>query len=77
MIGQNVILTSQNAFEWLSQESISLNPFAWHSNSYLTFNHSHGMCMTLEWHAKGQGHNQENSNYPKGVVKTATYISRY
>ena len=35
------------------------------------------MCMTLEWHAKGQRHKQENSNYPKGFVKTATYISRY
>ena len=48
MVGQNAVLTSWNAFEWLSLESVSLNPFAWHSNSYLTFNHSHGMCMTLE-----------------------------
>ena len=43
MVGQNAVLTSYNAFEWLSQESVSLNAFAWHPNSYLTFNHSHGM----------------------------------
>ena len=43
MLGQNAVLTSLNAFEWLSQESVSLNPSAWHLNSYLTFNHSHGM----------------------------------
>ena len=40
MVGQNAVLTSYNAFESLSQESVSVNPFAWHSNSYLTFNHS-------------------------------------
>ena len=28
MVGQNAVLTSQNAFEWLSQESVSLSPFA-------------------------------------------------
>ena len=28
MVGQNAVLTSQNAFEWLSQESVSLNLFA-------------------------------------------------
>ena len=43
MVGQNAVLTSKNAFEWLSQESVSLNVFAWHSNSYLTFTHLHGM----------------------------------
>ena len=43
MVGQNAVLTSQNAFEWLSQESVSFDLFAWHSNSHLTFNHSHGM----------------------------------
>ena len=53
VVGQNIVLTSYYAFEWLSQESVSLHPFAWHSNSYLTFNHSHGMKMTLEWHANG------------------------
>ena len=31
MVGQNVVLTSYYAFEWLSQESVSLHPFAWHS----------------------------------------------
>ena len=45
MVGQNAFLTSQNVFEWLSQESIFLNPFAWHSNSHLTFNHLLNMCM--------------------------------
>ena len=50
MVGQNVVLTSQNALEWLSQESVFLNWCAWHSNSYLTFNHSYGMYMTLEQH---------------------------
>ena len=43
MVGQNAILTSQNAFEWLSQKTISFNLFAWHSNSYLAFDHLHGM----------------------------------
>ena len=43
MVGQKTVVTSQNASEWLSQESVSLNPFAWHSNSHLTFNHSHGI----------------------------------
>ena len=50
-VGQNAVLT---AFEWRNQESISLNPFAWHSNSYLTFNHSHGVQMTLELHVNGK-----------------------
>ena len=43
MVGQNAVVTSWNAFERFSQESVSLNPFARHSNSYLTFNHSHSM----------------------------------
>ena len=30
LVGQNAVLTSYNAFEWLSQESVSLNLFAWH-----------------------------------------------
>ena len=53
MVGQNAVLTSLNELERLSQESVSLNPFAWQSNSYLTFDHSHGMYMTLEWQANG------------------------
>ena len=53
MVCHNAVLTSYNAFEWLSQESVSLNLFSWHSNSYLTFNHLHGMEMTLEWNANG------------------------
>ena len=48
MVGQNAVLTNLNALERLSQKSVSLNPFAWHLNSYLTFNHSHGMYMALE-----------------------------
>ena len=28
--------------------SISLNPFVWHSNFYMRFNHSHDMYITLE-----------------------------
>ena len=43
MVGQKAVVTSQNASEWLSQESVSLNPFAWHLNSHLTFNHSYGI----------------------------------
>ena len=71
MIGQNAVLTSWNAFEWLNQESFSLNPLAWHSNSYLTFNHSHDMLITLEWHANGIS--SKNSNCPiRNVAKTAT-----
>ena len=51
MVGQNAILTSSNALERLSQKSVSPNPFVWHSNSYLMFNHSYGMYMALDWHA--------------------------
>ena len=51
MFGQNTVLFSQNVLERLSQKSVSLNPFPWHVNSYLTFNHSHDMYITLEWHA--------------------------
>ena len=71
MFGQNAVLTSQNAFEWLSQESVSFNPLAWHSNSYLAFNHSHGIYMTLEWPANGIS--GKNSNcLIRNVAKTAT-----
>ena len=27
MVGQNAVLASKNAFEWVSQESVPLNPF--------------------------------------------------
>ena len=53
MVGQNAVLTSQNALERLSQQSFYLNLFVSHSNSYLTFNHSHDMYMTLDWYAHG------------------------
>ena len=66
MVDQNTVVTSLNAFEWLNQKTVPLNPFARHSNSYLTFNHSHGMCMTLEWHPNGiRG---KNSNCPNRNV---------
>ena len=60
MVGQNTILTSQNVFGQISQESVSLNPFEWHSGSYLTYNHLQGMYIMLDWHAKGIS--GENSN---------------
>ena len=46
--------------EWLSQESIFLNPFVWHSNSYLKFNLSHGMHIALEYHTNER--NRKNLN---------------
>ena len=45
MVGPNAVITSYNAFQWLSQESVSLNPFAWHLNSYLIFNRK-----ASKWH---------------------------
>ena len=62
------------SLERLSQKSVSLNPFVWHSNSYLMFNHSHGMYMALEWHTNGV--RGENSNCST-ATKTATLIFRY
>ena len=47
MVGQNAVLTSSNAFEWLSQESVSFNLFAWHSNSYLTFRMTWMTCKRI------------------------------
>ena len=32
-----------NGVWMVGEKSVSLNPFAWYSNSYLTLNHSHGM----------------------------------
>ena len=49
MVGQNAIL--RTTLERLSQESVSLNQFVWHSNSYLTCNHLRGMHLSLEWYA--------------------------
>ena len=62
MAGQNAVLTSQNALKRLSQKSVCLNPFAWHSNSYFTFNHWHSMYLTLECHASSMS--QRHSNCP-------------
>ena len=59
-VGQNAVLTSQNALEWLSQKSVSLDLFVWHSNSYLMFNLSHGMYMALECHTNERS--RKNSN---------------
>ena len=52
MVGQNAVLTSKNALERLSKESVSLNPFAWHSNSYIRHLAIRITC-TLEWYANG------------------------
>ena len=60
MVGQNIILFSQNELELLHQKSISLNQFAWHSNSHLMFNHSHDINMTLEWHTNRISGNNSN-----------------
>ena len=69
MVSQNTIPTSQNALERLSQKSIYLNPFAWHSTSYMTFNHSHGMYMTLEWHANRKSWKHSNCSIRKLLQK--------
>ena len=69
MVSQNTIPTSQNALERLSQKSIYLNPFAWHSISYMTFNHSHGMYMTLEWHANRKSWKHSNCSIRKLLQK--------
>ena len=74
MVGQNAALTSQNAFERLSQKIDSLDPFAWHSNSILTFNHSHGMYMASEWHNNSKSGKKFELFHSKDVVKTATYF---
>ena len=50
MVSQNAVLTSYNAFEWITQESVFLNPISCYSNSYLTFNHLRGMYIALERH---------------------------
>ena len=72
LVGRNAVLTSKNTLERVSQESISLNPFVWHWNSYLTFNHSHDIYMTIEWHTNGiSGKNSTSSSDSKGVVKDA------
>ena len=65
MFGKNAVLTSWNALERLSQKSVSLKPFPWHSNSYLTFNHLHGMFMTLKWHAHGISWKHSNCSIQK------------
>ena len=69
MVGQNAILTSSNMFEWLSQESVSLNPFAWHSNYYLTIRMACAQCQKDK-----RTHKQEKFElyHLKGIVKTAT-----
>ena len=72
MAGQNAVLTSQNALKRLSQKSVCFNPFAWHSNSYFTFNHWHSMYLTLECHASrmSQGH----SNCPFEQCRKNCYV---
>ena len=65
MVGQNAVLTSQNALERVIQQNVSVNPVAWHSNSYVTFNHSHGKYMKLEWHATGISWKHSNCSIQK------------
>ena len=73
-VGQNAIVTSQNALEWLGQKSVSLNPFGWHSNSYLIFNHLHVMYIALEWHANRVSGKNSNCSI---ATKTVTLILWY
>ena len=73
-VGQNAVLTSWNALEQLNQKSVSLNPFVWHSNSYLMFNHLYGICMALEWHTNGISKKNLNCSI---ATKTATLIFQY
>ena len=49
-VGQNAVLTSWNVLERLRQIFLSLNLFVWFSNTYLMFDQSHGIRMTLECH---------------------------
>ena len=62
----------QNALEQLSQKIVSLNPFVWHSNSYVMFNLSHGMYMGLEYHTNKRS--RKNLNYSI-ATKIATLIA--
>ena len=71
-VGQNAVLTSQNALEQLSHKSVSLNLFVWHSNSYLTFNLSHGMYMGLECCTNERSRTNWNSSI---ATKIATLMA--
>ena len=71
-VGQNTVLTSYNALQRLSQKSVSLNPFWWHSNSYLMFKHSYGMYMALERHTNGRSRKNSNCSI---ATKIATLIA--
>ena len=68
-VDQNAVLTNKNA-----EKSISFNPFVWHANSYLMFNHSHGIYMTLEWNTNGIRGKNSNCSI---ATKVATLIFRY
>ena len=62
-VGQNAVPTSQNALKWLSQE------FVWCSDSYLMFNQSNGIYITLKWHSNRI--DRKNINWSI-TTKTAT-----
>ena len=74
MVRQNTVLTSQNALEQLSQKSNSPYLFVQHSNSYLMFDHWHGMYMALEWHTNRVSKKNLNCYVAK---KTVTLIFWY
>ena len=58
-----------NALKRLSHKGVSLNPFAWHSNFYVTFNHLHGMYMRLEWLANEISWKHSNCSIRKVLEK--------
>ena len=73
-VGENAVLTSWNALEWLSQKSFSLSPFVWYSNSYLMFNLSHGMYMALECHTNGRSKKNSNCFIAKKIATLITTL---
>ena len=48
--------------------------FVRHSNSYLMFDHPHGMYMALEWNTNGRSGKNSNCSI---VTKTATKNFQY
>ena len=69
MVGQNAVLTSEKALEQLIQQGVSLNLFLWHLNSYLTFDHLHGVYMGLEWHTNVVSRENSNCSIRKTLLK--------
>ena len=69
MVGQNAVLTSEKALEQLIQQGVSLSLFLWHLDSYLTFDHLHGMYMGLEWHTNVVTRENSNCSIQKMLLK--------